>query len=79
MRPDHSTSDVRRAADAQSDMSPDQRRRELAHILAFGVLRLRKRQWLACPPAETTRKTTEKPATAGLEVSDETVLSVESG
>jgi len=62
-----------------SELSPEQRCRELAGILATGVLRLRKRRLLAGQPAETTRKTSVESAAERLEVSDETVLSVQSG
>ena len=41
-----------RAFDDPSELSPDQRFRELADILAAGVLRLRKQQTLAGQPAE---------------------------
>lgn len=62
-----------------SELSPEQRCRELAGILATGVLRLRKRRLLAGQPAETTRKTSVESAAERLEVSGETVLSVQSG
>ena len=59
-----------------SELTPDQRRRELAGILAAGVLRLRKRRLLAGESAQTTRKTSAESAAGRLEVSGETVLSV---
>ena len=55
---------------------PDERLREVATILAAGVLRLSQRA--ALPPGNAQ----ESPArfsAAGLEVSDETVLSVHTG
>jgi hypothetical protein len=62
-----------------SELSPEQRRREVAGILAAGVLRLRKLRVLAGEPAETPQETSAESATGRLEVSGETVLSVESG
>ena len=61
-----------------TELSPEQRRRELAGILAQGVLRLRQRRRqtgeAAAPP------TTAPNSSAGrLEVSGETVLSVHTG
>jgi hypothetical protein len=64
-----------RHCDDPAELSPEQRRRELADILAQGVLRLRQRR----------RRTGEPPTTAPnssagrLEVSGETVLSVHTG
>ena len=60
-------------------MSPDQRRRELVHILATGVLRLRKLRLLAGEPAETPQDSSAESAVGRLEVSGETVLSVTTG
>lgn len=61
-----------------ADMTPEQRRHELARILAQGVLRLQQRRRLignaAAPPTTTPESSAE-----GLEVSAETVLSVHSG
>ena len=57
-------------------LSPDDRLREVASILAAGVLRLRQRA--ALPTNETQETPAGMPAT-GLEVSDETVLSVHTG
>ncbi|MEX0678375.1 MAG: hypothetical protein WD063_14940 [Pirellulales bacterium] len=57
-------------------LSPDERLREAAAILASGVLRLRQRA--ALPPEKTLKNPAELPA-AGLEVPDETVLSVHTG
>ncbi len=54
-------------------MSPDERLREAAAILATGVLRLRQRA--ALPPEKSLEIPAELPA-AGLEVPAETVLSV---
>jgi len=57
-------------------LSPDERLREVASILAAGVLRLRQRA--ALPTDNARKKLAELPA-AGLEVPDETVLSVHTG
>ena len=57
-------------------LSPDERLREAAAILAAGVLRLRQRA--ALPPETTLENLAELPA-AGLEVPAETVLSVHTG
>ena len=57
-------------------LTPDERLREVASILAIGVLRLRQRASL--PTDDAQKKSSELPA-AGLEVSDETVLSVHTG
>ena len=62
-----------------SELTADQRRRELAGILAAGVLRLRKRRLLAGEPAQMPRETSPESAAERLEVSGETVLSVQSG
>ena len=56
--------------------TPEQRRREIASILATGILRLRARAALA--PATGLGKT-ENSAPNLLEVSDETRLSVHTG
>lgn len=67
-----------RPIDDPSHLTPDERRSEVASILAAGVLRLRARAALpeaACPdlpPDEETRGSC-------LEVLDETVLSVHHG
>jgi hypothetical protein len=57
----------------------EERRCEIAGILAAGLLRLRKRRWLAGEPVETARKTSADSTAERLEVSDETVLSVHAG
>jgi len=64
--------------DDPTQLSPDQRRREIAGILAQGVLRLRHARMLAC---ESTAPLPNPPEfSAGrLEVSEETVLSVHTG
>jgi hypothetical protein len=62
-----------------SELSPEQRRREIAGILAAGVLRLRRLLLLVGEPAESSRKTSSESASESLEVSGETVLSDESG
>jgi len=64
---------------APSELSSEQRRREVAGILAAGVLRLRKLRLLAGEPTELPRQTSAESPTGRLEVSGETVLSVESG
>ena len=56
--------------------TPEQRRRDIASILAAGILRLRARAALA--PANGLEKT-ENSAPNQLEVSDETRLSVHTG
>lgn len=57
-------------------LTPDERLREVATILAAGVLRLRRRA--ALPTDDATKKPPEL-ASAGLEVFEETVLSVHTG
>ena len=57
-------------------LTPDERLREVASILAIGVLRLRQRA--ALPTDDANKKPVDFPA-AGLEVPDETVLSVHTG
>ena len=57
-------------------LTPEERLREAAAILATGVLRLRQRT--ALPPEQTPENPAELPA-AGLEVPVETVLSVHTG
>lgn len=57
-------------------LTPDERLREVGSILAAGVLRLRQRA--ALPTDDARKKPAELPA-AGLEVPDETVLSVHTG
>ena len=57
-------------------LTPDERLREVASILATGVLRLRQRA--ALPTVDAQKKPSELP-TAGLEVHAETVLSVHTG
>jgi hypothetical protein len=57
-------------------LSPDERLREAAAILAAGVLRLRLR---AALPAENGRKNVEKSSPDGLEVPAKTRLSVRVG
>jgi len=57
-------------------LTPDERLREVASILAIGVLRLRQRA--ALPTDDAPKKPAELPA-AGLEVPDETALSVHTG
>jgi hypothetical protein len=57
-------------------LSPDDRLREAAAILAIGVLRLRQRSAL---PVEKTLENPAELSAAGLEVPAETVLSVHTG
>ncbi len=57
-------------------LTPDARLREVASILAIGILRLRQRASL--PSDDVPKKQVESFA-AGLEVPDETVLSVHTG
>lgn len=64
---------------APSELSPEQRRCELAGILATGVLRLRKLRLLADEPTETAGESPVESAADRLEVSGETVLSVTTG
>lgn len=61
-----------------SELSPEQRRRELTGILAAGILRLRKHRLLAAEPGQTPRESSLESASC-LEVSGETVLSVHAG
>jgi len=67
-----------RPTDDVSELTPDQRRRELVAILAAGVLRLRQRRLRAGEPAAPP-KTAPDSAAGRLEVGAETVLSVHSG
>lgn len=62
-----------------SELSPEQRRRELTGILAAGILRLRKHRLLESEPGSTPRETSLESAASCLEVSGETVLSVQAG
>lgn len=62
-----------------SERTPEQRRRELAEILAAGILRLRKRRLLAGVPSRTPRENSPESPASRLEVSDGTVLSVHAG
>jgi hypothetical protein len=57
-------------------LSADERLREVASILAAGVLRLRQR---AALPTDDAQTKSTKSSAAGLEVPDETVLSVHTG
>ena len=67
-----------RHCDDPAELSPEQRRRELAGILAQGVLRLRKCRRLigevGAPPTAAPESSAGR-----LEVSGETVLSVHTG
>lgn len=62
-----------------SELTPEQRRRELAEILARGILRLRKRRLLAGEPGQTPCQISPESPASPLEVSDGTVLSVHAG
>jgi hypothetical protein len=66
---------MRRAVPAD-EMTSDERRREIAHLLAQGVLRLRRQRHLAASPAAHNAA---ESASDPLEVSGETVLSVHTG
>jgi hypothetical protein len=69
-----------RPFDDPSTLTPDERRAEVANILAAGVLRLSARA--ALPGDAPERSAPENPAESAsscLEVSDETVLSVHNG
>ena len=69
-----------RPIDDPSELTPDKRRAEVAQILAAGVLRLLARTSLVAKVAEfSAGENFEKSASPGLEVSDETVLSVHNG
>jgi hypothetical protein len=57
-------------------LTPDERLREVATILAAGVLRLRQR---AALPTDDAQKKPAELSAAGLEVPEETVLSVHTG
>ncbi len=67
-----------RLTDDVSELTPNQRRRELVAILAAGVLRLRQRRLRTGEPAAPP-KTAPDSAAGRLEVGAETVLSVHSG
>ena len=58
-----------------SEMSPEQRRRELARILAAGVLRLRKRRLFSESPEKPSSESSAESAAGGLDVPAKTVLS----
>ena len=66
-----------RPIDDPSFSTPDERRSEVASILAAGVLRLRARA--ALPGADPAPEKPPESAITCLEVLDETVLSVHSG
>ena len=65
-----------RPIDDPTPLTPDQRREEVANILAAGVLRLHARAALS--PGGAPEKSS-KLVPGRLEVSDETVLSVHNG
>lgn len=62
-----------------SELSPDQRRSELARILAAGVLRLRKLRLLARQPTAAPWGSSAKSHAERLDVPVGTVLSVRNG
>lgn len=64
---------------APAELSPEECHHEVAGILAAGILRLRKLHSLAGKSAETPRKTSEDSSTKHLEVSLDTVLTVQPG
>jgi hypothetical protein len=68
-----------RAADASLSLSVEQRRAELTGLLAAGILRMRKRRWLAGEPERMPYETAPESSAQGLEDSDQTVLSVHAG
>jgi hypothetical protein len=69
-----------RAHDDPAAMSGDERLREIASILAAGILRLRTRAALPADPASHSGpKNTRESGQACLEVPAETVLSVHTG
>jgi hypothetical protein len=69
-----------RPSDDSIPLTPDERLAEVASILAAGVLRLHTRMALSPDAAGlSARKSPAKSAAPGLEVPDETVLSVHNG
>ena len=68
-----------RLTDDARQLTPDERRGELARIFAAGVLRLRKLRLLAAEPDDTRLETSAESTAGRLELSGETVLSVQSG
>jgi hypothetical protein len=65
--------------DDPDDISPNQRLRELAGILAVGVTRVRQRRLQTGEPAAPSPETATELAASCLEVPGETVLSVHTG
>ena len=62
-----------------TELSPEQRLREVAGILARGVLRLWQRRLLTGEATAPLSKTAPESSAGRLEVSGETVLSVHNG
>jgi hypothetical protein len=62
-----------------TELSPDQRRRELAGIFATGVLRLHQHRARSGQASLAVPGNSSKSAATRLEVPDETVLSVHTG
>ncbi|MDP1798219.1 MAG: hypothetical protein Q8K78_12080 [Planctomycetaceae bacterium] len=62
-----------------SELSPEQRRRELAAILAAGILSLRRQRLLTGESARVPLEAFQESPAQSLEVSDKTVLSVHAG
>ncbi len=63
--------------DSDTNLTPEERRTELAGIFAAGILRLRLR--LAIPPDESDSEKSSESGPERLELPAETVLSVHSG
>ena len=69
-----------RPIDDSIPLTPDERLAEVAGILAAGILRLHTRMALSADAARlSARENPAKSAAPGLEVPDETVLSVHNG
>lgn len=66
-----------RSFDDPAAMTPDERLSEVASIFAAGILRLHARAALSC--GNSRPEEPQNSATPGLELSDETVLSVHCG
>ena len=69
-----------RPIDDSDSLTPDERLAEIAGIFAAGILRLQTRAALSGEPAkDSAEENLAKSASPGLEVPDETVLSVHNG
>jgi hypothetical protein len=62
-----------------AQMTPDERRREVAAILAFGLCRLRDRHALEARPEQTILESPSEAAKTPLEAAPENPLSVNVG